>query len=68
MNCHRSDNPQSRYGIGQETDYILCPRISIRRHIDKKLCEDCHYYVDFVCKYREMYNPIKNGIKNDKKM
>lgn len=60
------NTPQSRYRIGEQIDYVLCPRISIRRHINKELCEDCHYFVNFKCNYRAMYNPIRNGVKNDR--
>jgi len=63
MSCHRIDSPQSRYNVGREIDYVLCPRLSMRGHIMKELCEDCHYYVDFKCKYREMYNPLNNKEK-----
>ena len=63
MLCHRPDSPQKRYGVGREFDYVLCPSVSIRRHINKELCEDCHYYVNFRCNYREMYNPLNNKEK-----
>ena len=57
-----------KYDVRREHDMVYCPKTMVNRHIPKYLCEDCVYYHDFECKYRELYNPIKGMRDNDKSM
>jgi len=40
---------------------VDCPRLA--GSFPKRICENCFYYQDEMCKYRELFNP--RNIKRD---
>jgi hypothetical protein len=50
------------YEVRKEVDYVFCPKTLINRHIPVDFCDSCHYFINFKCKYRELYHPL-NGMR-----